>query len=375
MKKYPIIIFFATIILIIIGSSVVMSASSTFSIVKHNNQFALFSSHISKALIGIIVLVIFSIIDYRYWMKFTKPALFAALFLVLITPFVGDQIKGAQRSISIMGFSFMPVEIAKYALFLHLANLMQKYADEPEDMKKNLLIPLGWIMGTAVLVVMLPNVSNASLIILIGLTILFLAGIPMRYFAGIAAAGVIVFLLAIVIKPHAQVRVMTYMESFMGDKFPNTQVQQSVYAMGSGGITGVGLGSSNQRNLFLPEAYGDFIYAILGEETGLVGALAVLLLYIAIFVFGLLISKNAEDKFGKLAGMAITLSIIVYGFVNVSVATGMAPTTGLPLPFISHGGTSLVILCAMTGILMSIGFRNASREAQKNKTAWKAEAV
>ncbi len=375
MKKYPIIIFFATILLIIIGSSVVMSASSTFSIVKHKNQFVLFSSHISKVLFGIIVLVVFSIIDYKVWMKYTKPALFISLFLVFITPLIGDQVKGAQRSISILGLSFMPVELAKYALFLHLANLLHKNAEDPDDLKKNLYIPLAWILGTAILVVMLPNVSNASLIILIGLTMLFLAGIHLRYFAGIAAAGVIVFLLAILIKPHAQVRVMTYISSFMGDKFPNTQVQQSVYAMGSGGITGVGLGSSNQRNLFLPEAYGDFIYAILGEETGLIGALFVLILYITIFVFGLLISKNAEDKFGKLAGMAITLSIIVYGFVNVAVATGMAPTTGLPLPFISHGGTSLVILCAMTGILMSIGFRNAAREAQRNKTAWKAEAV
>jgi cell division protein FtsW len=149
--------------------------------------------------------------------------------------------------------------------------------------------------------------------------------------------------------------------------------------MGSGGIFGVGLGHSAQRNLFLPEAYGDFIFAVVGEESGLLGTFIVLLLYGAILVCGLIIAKNAKDKFGKILAFAISFSIAIYAFVNAAVATGVLPVTGLPLPLISHGGTAIIIVCSSIGILLNIGLsvkkqEESTKEPKEVKT-WQEQTV
>jgi len=135
--------------------------------------------------------------------------------------------------------------------------------------------------------------------------------------------------------------------------------------LGSGGILGVGIGHSQQSNLFLPEAYGDFIFAILGEETGFIGSVIVLILFLVIFIAGILIAKKAKDEFGQLLAFGITFSIIMYAFVNIAVATGLFPTTGLPLPFISYGGTSLLFLCISVGILINIAISNSINEKKQ----------
>ncbi len=149
----------------------------------------------------------------------------------------------------------------------------------------------------------------------------------------------------------------------------NIQVKQALYGLGSGGLTGVGIGNSKQNNLFLPEAYGDFIFAILGEEMGFIGSVIVLLSYLILFAAGILIAKKAKDRFGQLLAFGITFSITIYAFVNVAVTTGLFPTTGLPLPFISYGGTSIIFLSISVGILINIAIMNWKREneIQMNK--------
>jgi cell division protein FtsW len=168
--------------------------------------------------------------------------------------------------------------------------------------------------------------------------------------------------IAAMIFPHSRSRIFSYVNSVTSGGDLNFQVKQALYSLGSGGVFGVGIGNSMQSNLFLPEAYGDFIFAILGEEFGLIGAIAVLLAYLVLFVCGILVAKKVKDQFGQLLAFGITISIVFYAFVNVAVTTGVLPTTGLPLPFISYGGTSLIFLCISVGILINIAFTNHMRQ-------------
>jgi cell division protein FtsW len=162
--------------------------------------------------------------------------------------------------------------------------------------------------------------------------------------------------------PHSRSRIFSFVSSVLNGGDLNFQVKQALYSLGSGGIFGVGIGNSMQSNLFLPEAYGDFIFAILGEEMGLIGSIIVLFSYMILLVAGIMIAKRARDKFGQMLAFGITISIVLYAFVNVGVTTGVLPTTGLPLPFISYGGTSLIFLCISVGILINIAFTNHLRQ-------------
>ncbi|MCC6255736.1 MAG: FtsW/RodA/SpoVE family cell cycle protein, partial [Ignavibacteriaceae bacterium] len=169
------------------------------------------------------------------------------------------------------------------------------------------------------------------------------------------------------ILPHSRKRILGFVNSFGDGGTVNHQLKQGMLSLGSGGIFGVGIGNSRQSNLFLPESYGDFIFAILGEETGFVGVIVVLLFYVVLFVAGILIAKKAKDKFGQMLAFGISFLIIIYAFVNAAVATGLFPTTGLTLPFISYGGTSIIFLCASVGILMNIAIYNHQTEKELEK--------
>jgi cell division protein FtsW len=164
---------------------------------------------------------------------------------------------------------------------------------------------------------------------------------------------------------HSRARILGFINSFSNGGDINMQVKQAIYSLGSGGLLGVGIGNSKQNNLFLPEAYGDFIFAILGEETGFIGVIVVLMLYMILFVAGILIAKKTKDKFGQMLAFGISFSIIIYAFVNAAVATGLFPTTGLPLPFISYGGTSIIFLSASVGILLNIAILNTKNSIVK----------
>jgi cell division protein FtsW len=164
---------------------------------------------------------------------------------------------------------------------------------------------------------------------------------------------------------HSRKRILGFIGSFGEGGELNHQLKQGLLSLGSGGLFGVGIGNSKQSNLFLPEAYGDFIFGILGEETGFLGVVVVLLFYMVLFIAGILIAKKAKDKFGQMLAFGISFSIIIYAFVNAAVATGLFPTTGIPLPFISYGGTSIIFLSASIGILINIAIYNHATEKDK----------
>jgi cell division protein FtsW len=262
--------------------------------------------------------------------------------------------------------TFQPADFARLALIVHLAALIESKGKEIEDFQNGFVYLFIWVIMVSSLIFLQPNLSNGILVLIISLTILFVGGAKLKHILG--SMGVCAFLggVGAMIFSHSRERILTFIHSFSNGGDINIQVKQALLGLGSGGILGVGMGHSRQSNLFLPEAYGDFIFAILGEELGFIGSLVVLFAYLVLFVAGILIAKKCKDVFGQLLAFGISISILVNAFINVAVATGLVPTTGLPLPFISYGGTSLIFMCISTGILVNIGMTNAMMQNGKN---------
>ena len=361
-KKLALTIFFDVFILSLLGLILVMSASSTYSALKFDSIFHLFNSHFSKVLIGIFCMLLFSFIPYDIYKDFSKIAIFLTVALLIVTLFVAPDYKGAGRWLNIYFTSFQPADVAKLVLIIHLSVLLEDKGERLKNYKHGFLYLFIWIVIISGLILIQPNISTGIIIVIISLTMLYVGGAKLRHivtslFFSLLAGGAIALLL-----PYSRERIFTYINSLSNGGDINIQVKQAILGLGSGGTFGVGLGHSMQSNLFLPEAYGDFIFAILGEELGFIGSVVIIISYFVLFISGVLVAKKAKDKFGQLLAFGITFSIIIYAFINVAVSTGLMPTTGLPLPFISYGGTSIIFLCISIGILINIALSSSNNK-------------
>lgn len=366
MKKLAFAIFFDTLILICIGLVIVLTASSTISAIKFSDSLHLFNSHLIRVLIAFVVLIVFSFIPYEIYKSISKPLLLISVVLLVFTWLFAPEIKGAGRWLSVGGITFQPADIAKLVLIIHLAAMLERKSDYLDDFNNAFMPMFIWVMITSGLILIQPNISNGLLIITIALTIMFVGGVKFKHIflsslAMVLSGGAIAMIFS-----HSRQRISSFVNSIINGGDMNTQVRQALVSLGSGGLFGVGIGNSQQNNLFLPEAYGDFIFAILGEQLGFVGSVMVIFFYLVLFISGILIAKKAEDKFGQLLAFGITFSIAIYAFVNIAVATGTFPTTGLPLPFISYGGTSIIFLSMGVGILINIAVLNSKKSKQTN---------
>lgn len=362
MKKLGLTIFFDTFALMLLGLTIVLSASSTYSVFKFDSVFYLFNSHLFKVLLGIGAIILFAFIPYDYYKRFSKTAIITTAFLLVITLVFAPNIKGAGRWLNFGIISIQPADIAKLVMIIHLALLLEAKANVIDNYRHGFLYLFIWIIGISGLIMLQPNISSGIMLILISLTIIYAGGAKLKHIlVSMFISGVIIGIAALIF-PHSRSRIFSFVDSVTNGGDLNFQVKQALYSLGSGGIFGVGIGNSMQSNLFLPEAYGDFIFAILGEELGLIGSIAVLVSYLVLLVCGILVAKKTKDQFGQLLAFGITISIVFYAFVNVAVTTGVLPTTGLPLPFISYGGTSLIFLCISVGILINIAFTNHMRQ-------------
>lgn len=364
MKKLAFTVFFDTLILICIGLVIVLTASSTISAIKFSDSLYLFNSHLIRVLIAFAVLIVFSFIPYEIYRSISKPMILISVVLLVFTLIFAPEIKGAGRWLSIGGITFQPADIAKLVLIIHLAAMLERKSDYLDDFNNAFMPMFIWVMITSGLILIQPNISNGLLIITIALTIMFVGGVKFKHIflsslAMVLSGGAIAMIFS-----HSRQRILSFINSVINGGDMNLQVKQALVSLGSGGLFGVGIGNSQQNNLFLPEAYGDFIFAILGEQLGFVGSIMVIFFYLVLFISGILIAKKAQDKFGQLLAFGITFSIAIYAFVNMAVATGTFPTTGLPLPFISYGGTSIIFLSMGVGILINIAVLNYKKSKQ-----------
>ncbi|MEI7811647.1 MAG: putative peptidoglycan glycosyltransferase FtsW [Ignavibacteria bacterium] len=354
--------------LMITGSALVLSASSTYSALKFNhNSYYLFFSYLGKLPFALIGFVLFSKIPYTVYRRFSKKAIMVTAIVLFITAVLTVAVKGASRWISIGGLSFQPSEIAKLVLLMHVAYLIESKGEGIKDFANGFKYPVIWIFVISALVFVQPNVSTSIIIATIAFSVLFISGAKLKHiFATIGVAVGFAGVFAMIFN-HSRERILTFISSFGAlHKEINPQVAQAKIALGSGGFRGIGLGQSRQSDLFLPESYGDFIFSVLGEELGYIGVISVLLIYMVIFIIGILIAKNAKDQYGQLLAFSISFTIVLSAFINAAVVTGLFPTTGITLPFISYGGTSLIFMCCSAGILTNIALSTyKEREVKK----------
>jgi cell division protein FtsW len=375
MKKLALIIFFDAFVLMLLGLIIVMSASSTYSEFKFDSLFHLFNSHFFKVIFGILLMTLFSFIPYEIYKDFSKLAIIIITFLLALTLFIAPDIKGAGRWLHIGFLSFQPADIAKLILLIHLSVLLEAKQDSLDSFNEGFLYLFIWVVIISALVLIQPNVSNGILLAVVSFALLYVGGAKLKHIFVSALVCLIAVGAAAMLFAHSRSRILTFISSTEHGGSPNIQVKQALLGLGSGHIFGVGMGQSLQSNLFLPEAYGDFIFAILGEELGFIGSVIVTCSYLVLFVAGILVAKKAKDKFGQLLAFGITFSIVIYAFVNIAVATGIVPTTGLPLPFISYGGTSLTFLCISVGILVNIALSHSIKQKNEDQQPAKAAAI
>lgn len=368
MKKLALIVYFDVFALMLLGLVYVMSASSTYSAVKFEDTFYLFNSHFSRVLLGIILMSAFAFIPYEVIKDYSKIILSGAALLLVYTLIMAPEIKGSGRWINIGIISFQPADLAKLALIIHLSKMLVEKKEFLENYKHGFLSLFIWVGIVALLILLQPNLSNAFLIVVMSLVLLYVGGAKFKHIFSTSAVCIILGGAAAMVYTHSRERIIGFVKTIFESGEANHQVLQAMVGLGSGGFFGVGLGFSKQNNLFLPEAYGDFIFAILGEELGFIGSVTVLAAFLTFFVSGVLIAKKTKDPFAQLLAFGITISVIMYAFVNIAVASGVLPTTGLPLPFISYGGTSIFFTCISVGILINIAMSSKATDIQLEVT-------
>ena len=335
----------------------VYSASAGFSDEKTGSAETFFWSHAVRVLAGIGVMLVASRIDYHWLEKWSKPMLILALGMLLYVLFEGTRMKGATRWLSLGPISFQPSEFAKFALVMHLGVMLADKRSYIDDFKFSFLPMMFWIAITCGLVALQPNLSTASVIFMVGMGTLFVGRADLKQLGAVVLFGLVAAAGYAVSAEYRMRRIMAYisMHSDGADTVTaaNYQLTQGLIAFGSGGVLGVGPGQSRQR-LFVPEPFGDFIYSIIGEEYGFVGALIILGVFGLIVWRGLLIARQAPNDLGRNVAAGITLILGAYAAINACVTTGLLPTTGLPMPFISYGGSSVLFSAAAVGVLLNI---------------------
>lgn len=294
-------------------------------------------------------------LDYHNWKKHAVPlcSLSIILLILVFVPGVGAKVGGSYRWIRVAGVSFQPSELAKFASIVALSVWMLRVVQRAGKVKEGILIPLMGLAVVLCLIMLEPDFGTTLLIAVVGMAIMFVGG---ARFAHLVIAGVIGFCGFVVMIMQDKVRMGRILSFIMPDQYPDKayHLMQSKEAFIGGGLSGVGLGNSIQKELYLPEAHTDFIFAIVGEELGFCATLLVILLFLLFMICGMIISFRASDVFGKLLAFGVTLMIVMQATINVAVVTGCVPTKGISLPFISYGGSSLVMSIAMTGVLLNI---------------------
>ena len=328
---------------------VVYSASAFWSELKFQNPAYLLRSHLFKVLVGLVLIFVVAKLDYHVYERYAFPILAISGLLLVAALAQRVIIKGAARWIHLGFLSFEPSEIARIAILIFIAGYLARNSEKLYDYR-TLIHPLAATIMVAGLILFQPNFSTAAMIFaMVGL--MFVAGGIRNLHIAVLIGGIIVVAAGVLmLQPYQLARVHSWMNHGSG----NYQVKQSIIGFGNGGIIGVGPGNSRQRNLFLPESYGDFIYSIIGEEYGLWGSILVMLIFLFVALRGTAIAKLAPDRFGSLLATGITSGICLYAFVSAGVTVGLFPTTGLPMPFISYGGTAMITNSIAVGIILNI---------------------
>jgi cell division protein FtsW len=340
----------------VVGLVMVMSASSVTALASYGSSWLFTYRQVAFTLVGLGALFVASRVDYHDLRRLIPPLLVVsgALLFVVLIPGIGTQVAGSRRWIPLGPINLQPSELAKLALVLYTADILVRRAELVDDWREVLRPILLVSGGFALLVMREPDLGTTICLGIIVATLLFAGGVGLRQLVPMGGAALAALTFLALSAPYRRARVFSFLDPFADPERTGYQAVQSLIALGSGGLFGVGLGASRAKWLFLPNAHTDFIFAIIGEELGLVGALLVVALF-AVFAFlGVRTAVHAPDRFGYLVAMGVTMWMTGQAIVNIGATIGLLPITGVPLPFVSFGGSALLVNMVAAGILLNI---------------------
>jgi len=344
------------ITMVVLGLIAVADVSAPQALNMFGDKFYFLKQQLVWAVIGMVVLFATSLIRYSFWEKLATPffMISVVLLLVVLLPHLGFSALGARRWIPLGFFSLQPSELIKLSLILYLAKVSAKNKGP-----LSYFVPIVIVAG---LIMLQPDLGTTLVVATIGLSQIFVSGVSLLYFGMALVVGIVSAVILILTSPYRRDRLLTFFQVTRDPLDKSYHIRQVLLALGSGGIFGVGLGASRQKFLFLPESSTDSIFAVIAEELGLIGAIAIIALLLYFLFKGLKIAMNAPDKFGQITATGITAWICGQAFLNIASMVALVPLTGIPLPFFSYGGSSLVMILAGCGILLSV-----SREGSEVK--------
>lgn len=356
-EKSDLLLLYAVLGLIIFGLIMIASAGIGYSRVRFGDEYFFFKRQLFFGVLpGLLIMAIIKNIDYRVWKKLAAPFFFVSIvsLILVFVPGIGARIYGANRWITFGSFSFQPAEMLKISLILYLAAWLESKKESIGDFYEGLVPFIMIVAMVSFLLIKQPDIGTLGVVILIAMSIFFVSGAKISHIFLMGVGGLMALLALIKFESYRMDRLMVFLSPELDPRGIGYQINQALLAIGSGGFFGVGLGHSLQKFNYLPEPVGDSIFAIIGEELGIVGCSILIMLFLFVATRGLYIAKKAPDMFGRLIATGIVAWIFFQAFINIAAISGLIPLTGIPLPFISYGGTSIIFLLTGSGILLNI---------------------
>lgn len=348
--------FILVMILLLLGLVMMFSASYAYALYHYHDSFYYIKKQAAFAAGGVLAMFVMANIDYHKLHKFAYPLLGISYVLLVVVILFMPKLNGCKRWIILGPLNFQPSEIAKFAVILTFANFIAVHHNKMKTFRFGVL-PFLLVLGSvAALMILEPHLSGTILIISIGFTLMLVGGTALRWFAigGGAAVAMVLFLTVTHVVNYAHTRLEVWLDPFKDPKGDGWQTIQSLYAIGSGGMMGVGLGNSRQKYLYIAEPQNDFVFSIVCEELGFIGAAIVIILFAALVWRGYVIAMRSPDRFGSLLAVGLTTQVGLQAALNIAVVTNSVPNTGISLPFFSAGGSSLMMLLFQMGVVLSI---------------------
>lgn len=343
-------------LLLLFGLVMIASAGVAYGQSRFHDAYFFFKRQLIGVGIGLAIWYVVQKIDYHFWKRtaFIFFLISLVLLLLVFVPGIGNRIYGASRWLQLGPISFQPSEMLKLSLIVYLAAWLETRSGRVADFMEGVVPFLIILGGVSILLIKQPDIGTLGVVVMIAIAMFFVSGAKVSHLVFMAFLGFLALGILIKLEPYRMDRLMIFINPQMDAQGSGYQINQALLAIGSGGVFGRGLGHSLQKFNYLPEPVGDSIFAVLGEELGLLGCLTLIGLFLALSIRGLKIAKGAPDNFSKLLSVGIVSWIFFQSFINIAAISGLIPLTGIPLPFISYGGTSIVFLMGAVGILMNI---------------------
>jgi cell division protein FtsW len=334
----------------------IYSASNIYALEQYKDSMFFLKRHLSFLAIGAALTFMVMSVDYRRLKKYAKPILIisAILLVLVLIPGLGREVSGARRWFRFKFLSFQPSELANLAVLIYIADFISRKGEAIRQFFRGFLPPAGVLGCFCILILAQPDLGTTLALATVVFLMLFIAGTRPVYLLSVLLASIPALYVLIFKVAYRRARILAFLNPWLDPRGTGFQIIQSQIALGSGGIFGVGLGHSKQKLFYLPAAHTDFIFSIIGEELGLIGTVGVIILFILFIQQGLKIVKNAPDKFGYFLALGLVMMITLRAVINIGVSCGFFPTKGLPLPFISYGGSSFIFDMVAVGILINI---------------------